>query len=303
MKGINVFGYSFKQGIKSFKKNRMFTLASIGTVAASLIIFGLVYFVVGNFLSIMKGAETSVGVSVFFEKDLSQEAIDSIGEAIEVLPEIDHMEYISAEQAWDEFKQKNFAGADDLVDSFGQDNPLSDSASYEIYLKSIDDQDKVVEYVESIAGVREVKRSAEVAGGLSNASKIVGVGSSALILILVFVSIFLIHSTISTGIAVRKQEIAIMRLMGASDFFIWAPFIIEGVLIGLIGSVIPLIILASVYGSIIGYITDRFSVFTSNLAFMSTGDAFAVLVPASLAIGVGIGFLGSFITVRRNMNV
>ena len=73
------------------------------------------------------------------------------------------------------------------------------------------------------AGVREVKRSAEVAGTLSGASKMVGAGSAVLILILVLVSVFLIHSTISTGIVVRKPEIAIMRLMGASDFFIWAP--------------------------------------------------------------------------------
>lgn len=131
----------------------------------------------------------------------------------------------------------------------------------------------------------------------------VGAGSAVLILILVLVSVFLIHSTISTGIVVRKPEIAIMRLMGASDFFIWAPFIIEGVIIGFIGSVIPLVILLCVYGRIIDYVVNRFAVFTANLTFLTTGQAFGVLVPVSLAIGVGIGFLGSFITVRRNLNI
>ncbi len=303
MREINVLGYSLKQGVKNLRKNRLFTLASMGTVAACLLIFGLVYFLVGNFRAVIKGAETSVGVSVFFEENSSQSTIDTIGEAIKARPEVDRVEYISAEKAWDNFKKDNFKDSQELIDSFGDDNPLKDSASYEVYLKKLSDQDSLVSYIESIAGVREVKRSAEVAGTLSGASKMVGAGSAVLILILVLVSVFLIHSTISTGIVVRKPEIAIMRLMGASDFFIWAPFIIEGVIIGFIGSVIPLVILLCVYGRIIDYVVNRFAVFTANLTFLTTGQAFGVLVPVSLAIGVGIGFLGSFITVRRNLNI
>jgi len=303
MKAINVLLYSIKQGFKSLKKNRLFTLASIGTVAACLLIFGLVYFVIGNVQSILQGAENSVAISVFFKDGSSKETIKSIGRAIEARPEVDHVEYISAEDAWKKFKKENFQGSKELIDSFGEDNPLEDSASYEVYIKNIKDQEPLVEYIETIVGVRSVKRSAEVAGGLSSASNIIGAGSGVLILILVLVSIFLINSTISTGIAVRKQEIAIMRLMGASDFFIWAPFIFEGLVIGFIGSVIPLIVLVIAYGGIISYITDKFAVFTSNLVFLTTGQTFAFLIPVSLAIGVGIGFLGSFITVRRNMNV
>ena len=274
----------------------------MGTVAACLL-FRMVYFLVGNFRAVAQGAETSVGVSVFFEENSSQSTIDTIGEAIKARPEVDRVEYISAEKAWDNFKKDNFKDSQELIDSFGDDNPLKDSASYEVYLKKLSDQDSLVSYIESIAGVREVKRSAEVAGTLSGASKMVGAGSAVLILILVLVSVFLIHSTYSTGIVVRKPEIAIMRLMGASDFFLSAHrIIIEGVIIGFIGSVIPLVILLCVYGRIIDYAVNRFAVFTANLTFLTTGQAFGVLVPVSLAIGVGIGFLGSFITVRRNLN-
>ena len=124
-----------------------------------------------------------------------------------------------------------------------------------------------------------------------------------LIVVLLLVSVFLIHSTIATGIAVRKPEIAIMRLMGASDFFIWAPFIVEGVVIGLIGSIIPLIVLGISYGRILSYITTHFSLFSEGLAFLTTGEVFVMLVPISLILGVGIGFFGSFITVRRNLNI
>ncbi len=303
MREINVIGYSIKQGLKNLRKNRMFTLASIGTVAACLFLFGLFYFVLSNFRHIVKTAESSVGISVFFDEGMTAEGIQIIGDVIQARPEVDHMEYISAEQAWENFKKENFQDSEELVESFGEDNPLKDSASYEVYLKNIEEQDRFVEYLETVSGVREVKRSTEVAGGLSSISHLVGAGSAALILVLLLVSIFLIHSTISTGIAVRKPEIAIMRLMGASDFFIWAPFILEGIVIGMIGSALPLIILAVLYGRIIDYIKNHFSLFAGNLSFLSMGGVFSVLIPVSLLVGVGIGFLGSYITVRRNLYV
>lgn len=303
MKGISVFGYSVKQGLISLKKNRMFTLASIGTVSACLFLFGLFYFAISNFQHIIRTAESSVGVSVFFTEGISEEGIQTIGEIIRNRPEVDHVDYVSAEEAWETFKEENFKDSPDLVESFSDDNPLKDSASYEVYLKSISMQDTLVEYMETVEGVREVKRSAEVAGSLSSASNLVGIASFVLIFVLLLVSIFLIHSTIATGIAVRKPEIAIMRLMGASDYFIWAPFIVEGVVIGLIGSIIPLILLAVAYGRIISYIIGHFSLFADNMSFLTTGGVFSVLVPVSLLVGVGIGLLGSFITVRRNLNI
>lgn len=303
MNRINIAYYSLKQGLKSLRKNRMFTLASMGTVAACLFLFGLFYFAISNFQHMIQAAEQSVGISVFFEEGITDEQIRQIGEEIEARPEVKKVEYVSAADAWEKFKKENFEDSPELVESFGTDNPLADSASYGVYLKDIDSQDTVVSYIEGLAGVRTIKRSSEVAGGLSSISRLAGAASAVLILVLLFVSVFLIHSTIATGIAVRKQEIAIMRLMGASDFFIWSPFIVEGAVIGLVGSAVPLIILAVCYGRIINYITARFTLFTSNLSFLSTGSEFALLVPVSLLIGVGIGLLGSFITVRRNMNV
>lgn len=303
MNRINIAYYSLKQGLKSLRKNRMFTLASMGTVAACLFLFGLFYFAISNFQHMIQTAEQSVGVSVFFEEGIADEQIQKIGEEIQARPEVKKVEYVSAKDAWEKFKKENFADSPELIESFGSDNPLAESASYGVYLNDIDSQDAVVSYIQGLDGVRTIKRSSEVAGGLSSVSRLVGAASVVLILVLLFVSVFLIHSTIATGIAVRRQEIAIMRLMGASDFFIWSPFIVEGAVIGLAGSAVPLIILAICYGRIINYITTRFTLFAGNLSFLSTGKEFSLLVPVSLLVGVGIGLLGSFITVRRNMNV
>lgn len=303
MKEINVIALSIRQGFRNLRRNRMFTLASVGTVAACLFLFGLFYFALANFRNIIQGAENSVGISVFFVEGASGGTIQSIGDAIRQRPEVDHADYISAEEAWEEFKEENFKDSPELVDSFSEDNPLADSASYEVYLKDVEKQDELVDYLETIAGVREVKRSAEVAENLSSAGKLAGIASFVLIFVLLLVSVFLIYSTIATGITVRKPEIALMRLMGASDYFIWSPFVVEGVIIGLVGSGIPLMVLAVLYGRIIEYVEHRFSIFAQGLSFLTTGQVLAVLVPVSLLTGVGIGLTGSFINVRKNLNI
>ena len=303
MRGISVFFYSVRQGIKSMRKNRMFTLASIGTMAACLFLFGMFYFIVSNFNHMVKEVETSVGVTVFFEEDISQEQIDSIGEAIKARDEVDHMEFISAEKAWEQFVKENFKDNPELVKSFGTDNPLKDSASWQVFIKDISAQEEVAAYIETIEGVRLVKRSDDTAKGLENANKLISYVSIAIILILLAVSIFLINSTISTGITVRRAEIGIMRLMGASDFFIRAPFIVEGVVIGIIGASIPLVILIISYDSIINYINNKFNLISGWLTFLEVAQIFRILIPICLLIGIGVGFLGSFFTVRKHLNI
>lgn len=303
MRGISVFVYSVRQGWKSLRKNRMFTLASIGTITACLFLFGLFYFIISNFQHMIKEVETSVGLTVFFDEGISQEQIDSIGEAIEYRKEVDHLEFISAEEAWDKFIKENFSDNPELVDSFGTDNPLQDSASYQVYLKQLSDQDAIVDYMMEITGVRQVRRSDETAENLENASALVSYISIAVIAILFAVSIFLINSTISTGITVRRTEIEIMRLMGASDFFIRAPFIVEGILIGMIGALLPLVILSFSYHSMVHFINSKFSMIANWLTFLRAGQVFQVLIPFCLLLGIGIGFIGSFVTVRKHLNV
>ena len=275
----------------------------MGTIAACLFVFGLFYFVLSNFQNILHSAEQSVGISVFFEENLSEKQIADIGQKIEKRDEVERIEYISAAQAWEDFKQENFSKTPELAESFGDDNPLAESASYAIYCKDLERQSTLVEYLKNVKGIRRIKEADEIEEGFSSVNKLVGGVSLVLIVVLLLVSVFLIHSTIATGIAVRKPEIAIMRLMGASDFFIWAPFIVEGVVIGLIGSILPLIVLGISYGRILTYITTHFSLFSEGLAFLTTGEVFVMLVPISLILGVGIGFFGSFITVRRNINI
>ena len=184
MKGINLFFHSIKQGLANLRKNRMFTLASMGTIAACLFVFGLFYFVLSNFQNILHSAEQSVGISVFFEENLSEKQIADIGQKIEKRDEVERVEYISAAQAWEDFKQENFSKTPELAESFGDDNPLADSASYAIYCKDLERQSTLVEYLKTVKGIRRIKEADEIEEGFSSVNKLVGGVSLVLIVVL-----------------------------------------------------------------------------------------------------------------------
>lgn len=295
--------YTVKQGLKNIYKNKMFSLASIGTMASCIFLFGVFFAVVANFKSVMSEIESGVAITVFFEPNLSEEEILQIGAKIEKRSEVSDMHYVSAEAAWDQFKSEYFGNKPELADAFADDNPLADSANYQVYLNDVSKQSDLVKYVESIEGVREVKASDTVANTLSSFNILVGYVSVAIIVILMGVSVFLISNTVTIGIAVRKEEIAIMKLIGATDFFVKAPFIVEGVVIGLVGSGLPLLVLHYFYNSVVVYVNDKFMGISNWLHFISVGEVFDSLVPISLCLGVGIGFLGSFVTIRKHLRV
>lgn len=296
---INRYLYSLKQGIKNLRRNRMFTLASVGTITACLFLFGIFYFVVANFQYMIKTAETSVGVTVFFDDGISNKEIKTIGEEIKQRAEVSSIEYTSAEETWNNYKEKYLSP--ELAETFGEDNPLSDSASYNVYLNDVSMQQSLVKYIEGLDGVRQVNHSDSIAHSLQSFNALVGYISAAIIIILLAVAIFLISTTVSMGIAVRKEEIAIMKLIGATDSFIRAPFIIEGIIIGIAGALLPIGGLYFIYHKVISYITEKYINIFHAFEFLKVSDIFATLIPVSLLIGIGIGFIGSSVTVRRHL--
>lgn len=277
----------------------MYSLASIGTMTASLFIFGILFFVVINFQSVLRTAESSVGITVFFEEGIGQAGIDDIGDVISQREEVESIEFVSGEESWQKYKEEYLS--EELVESFGDDNPLEQSDSYTVYLHDTESQSTMVEYVESLDGVRKVNYSETIADAFSNITSIVAVISAAIIIILIAVSVFLINSSVTMGITARREEISIMKLLGATTNFISGPYIIEGVIIGLIGSVIPLVILYLLYDRILMYLREQYMSVLRVVEFVDISEVFTYLIPIMLAIGVGIGFLGSFITVRRQI--
>lgn len=299
---INTFFYSIQQGIKNIGRNRMFSIASMATMAACIFMFGIFYILVANINNMVAAAEENVAVTVFFNEDLAEDRIKEIGENISKRSEVKTAIYVSAEEAWEEFKGIYFEGNEELAAGF-RDNPLANSANYEVYLKDVSKQTSLVKYLEGIDGVREVKQSQSVAETLTEFNKILSVVSGGIILILLCVAIFLINNTVVVGISVRKEEIAIMKLIGATDFLVRFPFVVEGVIIGLVGSAVPLALLFVLYDKIIIHVAEKFSLIGSLLEFLPPHVIFQTLTPVALALGVGIGLVGSMWTIRKHLKV
>lgn len=302
MNKLSTLRYTTKQGIINIGKNKMFSLASIATMTACIFLFGIFYSMVMNFQNVVRAAEQGVAVTVFFEDGVKDKQIKKIGEKIRERAEVSKVQFVSAEEAWEEYKKIYFRGQEELSEGF-KENPLVNSANYQIYLSDVSMQSTLVSYLKDLDGVGRVNKSDMVANTLSDFNKLIGYVSAAIIIILLMVAVFLISNTITVGIGVRREEIEIMKLIGATDYFVRAPFIVEGIFIGLIGSVIPLVILYLMYGKVIGYIIDRFVFLNNVLKFLPVQTVFQTLVPVALILGVGIGFLGSRITIRKHLSV
>ncbi|MGN0288686.1 MAG: permease-like cell division protein FtsX [Lachnospiraceae bacterium] len=297
---ISTFFYTLKQGISNIFRNAWFSLASIATISACLLLFGIFYSVVMNFQHIVKTAEQGVSVTVFFDEGLSEARIQEIGDLISKRTEVAKLEYISADEAWESFREEYFG--EEYSDGFTE-NPLQNSSNYEIYLSDVALQGSLVTYLESVEGVRQVNRSELAASTLSGMNTLIGYVSVGIIGILLAVSIFLISNTVMIGIQVRKEEINIMKYIGATDFFVRSPFVIEGMIIGAIGACIPLGMIYALYSTLIEYVIERFTMLSTLLNFLPAGQIFGTLVPISMAVGIGIGFFGSFSTVRKHLHV
>ncbi len=296
---ISTFFYTIKQGLINIFRNKWFSLASIATIGACLFLFGLFYSILTNVQSIVKTAQEGVSVTILFDEGTSEERMHQIAREIEKRPEVSKMNFVSADEAWESFKEEYLG---EYSDGFTE-NPLENSANYQIYMNDVSMQPALVSYLEGIDGIRDVNRSEITAASLSGVNALIAYASIGIIAILFAVSIFLISNTVTIGISVRKEEITIMKYIGATDFFVRSPFVIEGMLIGAIGAMIPLGIIYVIYNQVIEYIMTRFSILQKILAFVPVNVIFAQLLPISLIIGIGIGFLGSIVTVRKHLRV
>lgn len=300
---FNTIVYCLKQGIKNIFKNKLFSLASISTMAACIFLFGLFYAIVMNVQYMVDAAQESICVTVFFEEGTSETRIQVIGGQIEQRPEVSHVEYTSAEEAWENFKEIYFEGNEEYAKAFMGDNPLANHSSYAIYLADATAQESLVEYLESIPDIRKINKSDITANSFADFGVLVGYISGAIILILLAVSVFLISNTVSVGITVRREEISIMKLIGATDFLVKAPFLVEGILIGAIGAAIPLAAIYYLYENVVAYLLDKFSILSGIMVFLPIEEVFHSLLPVGLVLGVGIGFLGSSMTTRKHLRV
>ena len=302
---ISTFWYCLKQGIINICRNIWFSLASTAIISACIFFFCVFFSIITNIQHMVITAESTMGITVFFDETLADAQIQEIGARIgkEKQALIKDMHYISAEEAWESFKTEYFGDNSNLAAGFAEDNPLAGSASYEIFLHDIEEQDSMVEYLESLDGIRKVNYSNSAAAGLASFNKILALLFGVIIAMLLAVAVFLISNTITVAAAFRKNENKIMRLIGATNFMIRAPFVVEGTLLGLIGAVLPLSVMYFLYEKTVEFVMSRFQLLSGIIRFLPIGEIYPMMIGVSLVLGGGLGFIVSFMTIRKHLRV
>lgn len=296
---IRTFGYMLKEGLKNLWRNRMMSLASIGSVTATLIILGLIFILIFNINGIAEGAKEQFdSIQVYLEDNLDQERIDEIGKEISAIEGLKKIEFESRSDALKKMKER-WGDHGYLLEDL-EKNPLPNS--YIIYLNNIEDSEDVVEKIKNINNIDEVKFHKDIIDkliGMTNFIRLVGL---IIIIILVSISVFIIGNTIKLTVAARSREINIMKYVGATNWFIRWPFFIEGTMLGLFGSVFALVIIFFTYNYVYGIATTKlYVILTAYL--IPVNQVLDNLLLIFIVLGSGIGALGSISSMKKYLKV
>ncbi|MCF0136066.1 MAG: ABC transporter permease [Lachnospiraceae bacterium] len=289
-------------GVKNVVKNGLMSLASVGTISACLIILGIVYCLVMNLRSFTGDLDKNVGMVAFLKSGITEEEVNQLTIQLSQRKDIESFHYVSADEAWADFKQEMLGGdeiTDELMEELNADNPLANASNFEIYPVSAGDQDGIADFLKASPLVRKVNYSANAAQTLDTMTKLVTYVGFGLILFLICIAILLISNTIRISVYTRRTEISIMKYIGATDSFVRLPFVVEGVLIGVLGAVGPVALVYFGYDALVQLIMEKFSGIMSLFTVLSVDSIMMGLLPLLLGISIVVGVFGSVISIRK----
>lgn len=292
--------YYVREGFSGLKKNLLMTLASILAVGACITILSFSYCVGTNLNHVLGQMEDSIGISVFLSGDLTADNIEKLKTDIAKIEHVDNVAYISPKDALEDLKsswgteEDIFEGLDDT------NNPLSHS--FTITLDSLTNQQDVLDNLQGIAGVENIRHGQTETELLMKTNKVFNIASVLIMLVLGIISVMIIINTIRISVVNRRVEINIMKYVGATDWFIRWPFIVEGIIIGLTGALVPVIVGILIYGQIISSIYNYLPVI-KMVQFVQVGTIYRVLLPVAILFGIGLGVVGSSTSIRKHLRV
>ena len=292
--------YFFRESFSGLKKNMLMTMASVIAVAACISILSFSFCVGSNLQYMLSQMEDSIGISVFLKGELSGEEIEDMKKEIGKIDHVESVQYISPADALDDLKQSWGADEDIFIGLSEENNPLSHS--FQISLDKIENQSAVLTALENVDGIDNVRHGQTETELLIKANRIFSIASALVMLLLGAISVMIIMNTIRISVVNRRIEINIMKYVGATDWFIRWPFIIEGIIIGLTGALIPLIIGFPIYAKVTSAIFAYLPMVTF-VQFRLTGDIFGFLFPIGTLFGIALGVIGSVTSIRKHLRV
>ena len=288
--------YFIQEVFRSLRRNNWMSFASIGTVAVSLFVLGVFLLLVLNMNRMASALESQVQISVYLEDGLSADDRQDIASDIEALQGIESIRYISKDEAKARLEDR-LGDQKYLLDALGDKNPLPDS--FEVVVKSPDLVETAAKAIDRMDGVQEAKYGQDVIEHLFAITRLIRIFGLVLMVLLAGATLFIISNTIRLTVFARRKEVAIMKYVGATDWFIRWPFLLEGMVLGFVGGVIAAVALRSFYAAMAAKITDTLTFFP----LMPQYPSMNYITVALLLAGMAIGALGSALSLKRFLKV
>ena len=297
----NRLGYLIGEGFSNVFKNKKSTGASLMIMCATMIIFGVFLILSENINHFVQEVEEAQGIQIFATDEATNEQIQQLGEQIKQINGVNTIEYKSKEAALDQMKEK-FEDNQDLLAGYEGENNIF-TASYVVTLTDLNLSGQVQDEISKLDNVKKITSSDETVSTLIDLANGIKIVTGVILVLLIFISIFIIANTIKLTVHARRKEISIMKYVGATNGFIRWPFIVEGMIIGIIASAISILIVAVAYNFIAEQMVQSQFMKMVGVTLVSFSDMFSSIIFVYMLLGIGIGALGSIISMRKYLKV
>jgi cell division transport system permease protein len=288
--------YFVKETYKSIRRNGFMSFASISTVAVSLLVLGMFLMIFLNTNNLAQYLESQVQVSVYMQDNATEQELNATKEKLQKMPGVVKVTHITKQQALSRFKER-LGDQEQLLNSLGMENPFP--SSFEIQVDSPERIKTITPQISQIPKVETAKFGQEVVEHLFQLTKILRFGGILLVIFLAMATLFIISNTIRLTVFARRKEVVIMRYVGATDWFIRWPFLLEGMTLGFFGAVLASIFINSIYAGLL----ERIHATLAFLPLLPTSPLLLYVDSFLLLAGTGIGALGSYISLRKFLRV
>ncbi len=296
----NVISYLIGEGIRNVFKQKKSTVASLMIMCAAMLIFGVFFTLGENINHIMTTIEKSQGIQVFIKNEATEDQVKEVGENLKKISGINTVEYVSKEEALQQMKEK-FEERKDLLSGYDEKNIFPES--YVVTLTDLNLTKEVKEQIQNIENVKRITSSDETISTLIKIGQKIRIATAVLLIMLIVISVFIISNTIKLTVHARRKEISIMKYVGATNSFIRWPFIVEGIIIGIVSGFISILIVGLSYNAISENVIKSDIVSKMNFSLVSFSDMFSLIIIVYMVLGIGIGIIGSSISMRKYLKV
>ena len=295
------FSYLIAEGFRNVLKNKKSTGASLMIMCATMMIFGLFFLIGENVNYMVKEIESEQGMQVFMVKDATEEQITKLGEEIKALDSVAKVTFVSKEEAYNIVKERYGEYGRFLEGYDVEHNPFK--VSYVVTLTDLSKSDEVKTQIDKLENVNNIEMRDKTINALVGIANGIRWVSGGILILLVVISVFIIANTIKLTVHARRKEISIMKYVGATNGFIRWPFIVEGIIIGIVSAMISILILGVAYNFIIDKIMESSITTMINITLLPFSEIFTLVIVVYLTLGIGIGCLGSVISMRKYLEV